>query len=414
VSETQAGPRLGLLVVLGALSAFGPLSMDLYLPSAPTIAADLHAGQALVQLTMSGCVAGLALGQLVAGPLSDSLGRRRPLLAGLAAFVLMSLACAVAPDIGTLIVLRFGQGMAGAAGIVVSIATVRDLYDARDTARILASLTLVSGLAPVLAPVIGAQLLRVTSWRGVFCVLAGIGLALLAASWRLPETVPAARRQPPRFTRMLSDSAVLLRDRQFAGNAVAVALSTAALFTYVSTLPFIVEDSYRQSPQRFSAIFAVNALGLMAVGQLSARLVRRRSPAALLHAALGVQAAGAAALIAAASGGHPPLLWLLGPMFVIVGAFGMTRPNGTALALAGHASIAGTASAYLGAMQFLSGAVLAPLAGVGGRGSAGPAAILIGALCVAALCLQLAITRGRRPQVPAPELAAGGGAELAR
>lgn len=414
MSETQAGRRLGLLVVLGALSAFGPLSMDLYLPSTPTIAADLHAGQALVQLTMSGCVAGLALGQLVAGPLSDSLGRRRPLLVGLAAFVLMSLACAAAPDIGTLIVLRFGQGMAGAAGIVVSIATVRDLYDARDTARILASLTLVSGLAPVLAPVIGGQLLRVTSWRGVFCVLAGIGVALLAASRWLPETVPAARRRPPRFARMLSDSAVLLRDRQFAGNAVAVALSTAALFTYISTLPFIVEDSYRQSPQRFSLIFAANSLGLVAMSQLSARLVRRRAPAALLHTALGVQAAGAAALIAAASLGHPPLLWLLAPMFVIVAAFGMMRPNGTALALAGHASIAGTASAYLGAMQFLSGAVLAPLAGVGRRGSAGPAAILIGTLCVAALCLQLAITRGRRPRVPAPELAAEGGAELAR
>jgi hypothetical protein len=143
---------------------------------------------------------------------------------------------------------------------------------------------------------------------------AGIGLALLAASWRLPETVPAARRQPPRFARMLTDSATLLRDRQFAGNAIAVALSTAALFTYISSLPFIVEDSYRQSPQRFSLIFAVNALGLMAVGQLSARLVRRNAPAKLLRTALGVQA-GAAVLIAAASLGRPPLLWLLAPMF---------------------------------------------------------------------------------------------------
>ncbi|HCU92864.1 MAG TPA: Bcr/CflA family drug resistance efflux transporter [Actinobacteria bacterium] len=411
MSQQRAGRRLGLLVVLGALSGFGPLSMDLYLPSTPTIAVDLHAGQALVQLTMSGCVAGLALGQLVAGPLSDSLGRRRPLLAGLAAFVVMSLACAVAPNIGVLIVFRFLQGMAGAAGIVVSIATVRDMYDARDTARILASLTLVSGLAPVLAPVIGGQLLRVTSWRGVFCVLGGIGLALLAASWWLPETVPAARRQPPRFARMLADSATLLRDRQFAGNAVTVALSTAALFTYISTLPFIVEDAYRQSAQRFSLIFAVNALGLMAMGQLSARLVRRRSPAALLCTALVLQAAGAAALIAAASVGHPPLPWLLVPMFVIVAGFGMMRPNGTALALAGHAAIAGTASAYLGAMQFLSGAVLAPLAGVGGQGSAGPAAIIIGVLCVAALGLHLAITRGGRPPVPAPELAAEGGAD---
>jgi DHA1 family bicyclomycin/chloramphenicol resistance-like MFS transporter len=245
----------------------------------------------------------------------------------------------------------------------------------------------------------------------VFLALAGIGLVLLLASRQLPETVPPARRSPPRFATMLADSATLLRDRQFAGNALAVALSMAALLSYISSAPFIIEDGYRQSPQRFSLIFAINALGIMTMGQLSARLVRRRAPGALLLAALAAQAAGGAALMAAALSGHPPLLVLLLPLFVVVAAFGMVRPNGTALALAGHASIAGTASAYLGALPFLSGAVLAPLAGAGGRGAAVPAAILIGILCLAALGLNLLLARGRRPPEPSPE--PGGGEQAA-
>src|SRR5215470_16414140 len=216
--RARSGRRLGMLAVLGALSAFGPLAMDMYLPSTPTIAASLHAGQSLVQLTLSGCLAGLSFGQLVAGPLRDGLGRRRPLLIGLVAFVIFSIACALAPDIGSLIAFRFLQGMAGAAGVVLSLAIVRDMYEGTELARVLGSLTLVFGLAPVLAPVIGGQVLRFTSWRGVFAVLAAIGLALLAASWRLPETLPAGRRTAEPFGRLAADSRALLADRQFAGN----------------------------------------------------------------------------------------------------------------------------------------------------------------------------------------------------
>ena len=172
-----------MLAVLGALSAFGPLAMAMYLPATPTIATALHAGQSMVQLTLSGCLAGLAIGQLVAGPLSDGMGRRRPLLIGLVAFVVFSIACAMAPDIGSLIAFRFLQGMAGAAGVVLSLAIVRDMYEGTGLARVLGSLMLVFGLAPVLAPVIGGLVLRFTSWRGVFGVLAAIGLVLLVASW---------------------------------------------------------------------------------------------------------------------------------------------------------------------------------------------------------------------------------------
>lgn len=382
-----------MLAVLGALSAFGPLAMDMYLPSTPTIAASLHAGQFLVQLTLSGCLAGLAVGQLVAGPVSDGMGRKWPLLIGVLAFAVLSVACAAAPDIWSLVVFRFLQGMAGAAGVVLSLAIVRDLYQGTELARVLASLMLVFGLAPVLAPVIGGQILRFTSWRGVFGVLAAIGLVLLAASWFLPETLPPGRRTPPRFGQLLVDSRTLVRDRQYAGYTLAVTFGTAALITYISALPFIIEDGYHQSPQVFSLFFTINAIGLTAMAQLGGRLVRRLPVARVVRASLLVMVAGALAFLAGALVSRPPLAVLLVPLFVFVSSFGMMRPNGTALALEGQGSIAGTASAWLGALPFLLGAVLSPLAGLGTGGGATVAGVLLGALCLLALGSQLLITR---------------------
>ena len=296
--ETTAVPavrsrrRLGMLAVLGALSSFGPLSMDMYLPSTPTIAANLHASQSLVQLTLSGCLAGLAVGQLVAGPVSDGLGRKRPLLAGLAAFTVLSVACAAAPDIGALIAFRFLQGMAGAGGVVLSLAIVRDLYTGTELARVLGSLMLVFGLAPVLAPVIGGQILRFTSWRGVFGVLAAIGLVLLLLAWFLPETLPPERRTPSRLHQLLADSRTLVSDRQYVGYTLAIACGNAALITYISALPFIVEDAYHESPQLFSVFFMINSIGLVAMAQLGARLVKRVPVARVVLGSLIVMAAG--------------------------------------------------------------------------------------------------------------------------
>jgi MFS transporter, DHA1 family, multidrug resistance protein len=371
--------------VLGALSAFGPLSMDMYLPSTPTISASLHAGQSLVQLTLSGCLAGLAVGQLVAGPVSDGIGRKKPLLAGLVAFVVLSVACAVAPDIWALIVFRFLQGMAGATGVVLSLAIVRDRYEGTELARVLGSLTLVFGLAPVLAPVIGGQILRFTDWRGVFGVLAGVGLVLLLASWFLPETLPPGRRTRSRLRQLRDDSRALLRDRQYAGYTVAVALGTAALISYISSLPFIVEDGYHDSPQLFSVFFTVNAIGLTLMAQLGARLVRRLPVSRVVLISLFAMVAGGLCFMTAAFTSHPPLAVLLVPLFVFVAAFGMLRPNATALALADQGAIAGTASAWLGALPFLLGAVLSPLAGLGGQGGAAVAGVLLGVLCAGAL-----------------------------
>ncbi len=385
--------RLGMLAVLGALSAFGPLSMDMYLPSTPTIAASLHAGQTLVQLTLSGCLAGLAVGQLVAGPVSDGMGRKRPLLAGLAAFLVLSVACAAAPDIWALIVFRFLQGAAGATGVVLSLAIVRDLYEGTELARVLGSLTLVFGLAPVLAPVIGGQVLRFTDWRGVFGVLAAIGLVLLVCGWFLPETLPAQRRTPARLAQLAADSRTLVRDRHYTGNTLAVALGTAALITYISSLPFIVEDAYHQSPQLFSLFFTINAIGLTSMAQLGARLVKRLPVSRVVRISLAIMVVGGLCFMVAAFTGHPPLAVLLVPLFVFVASFGMMRANATALALANQGAIAGTASAWLGALPFLLGALLSPLAGLGGQGGATVAGLLLGALCVGALLFQVLFTR---------------------
>ena len=396
VTAARPKHRIGMLAVLGALSSFGPLSMDMYLPSTPTIAANLHASQSLVQLTLSGCLAGLAVGQLVAGPVSDGLGRKKPLLAGLVAFTVLSVACAAAPDIGALIGFRFLQGMAGAGGVVLSLAIVRDLYTGSELARVLGSLMLVFGLAPVLAPVIGGQILRFTSWRGVFVVLAAIGLVLFVLAWFLPETLPPQRRTPSRLHQLTADSRTLLRDRQYVGYALAIACGNAALITYISALPFIVEDAYHESPQLFSLFFAINSIGLVAMAQLGARLVKRGVPVArvVLLSQL-VMAAGAVGFLAAALTGDPPLAALLVPLFFFLAFFGSMRPNATAIALADQGAIAGTASAWVGALPFLLGAFLSPLAGLGGEGAATVAGIILAALCLAGLPCVLLIARTR-------------------
>jgi DHA1 family bicyclomycin/chloramphenicol resistance-like MFS transporter len=262
---------------------------------------------------------------------------------------------------------------------------------------------LVFGLAPVLAPVIGGQVLRFTSWRGVFGVLAAIGLVLLAASWFLPETLPPDRRARSRLRRLAADSRTLTRDRQYTGNAVAVALGNAALITYISALPFIVEDAYHQSPQLFSLFFTINAIGLTSMSQLGARLVKRLPVTRVVRISLLAMAVGGGGFLAAALTGHPPLVALLVPLFVFVASFGMMRPNATAVALAHQGAIAGTASAWLGALPFLLGALLSPLAGLGGQGAATVAGILIGSLCLGGLIGQLVITgKGQPAKVHTP------------
>jgi DHA1 family bicyclomycin/chloramphenicol resistance-like MFS transporter len=382
-----AWQRARFVVILGALSAFGPLSIDMYLPGLPELTDDLGTGAAQVQLTISACLLGLAFGQLVAGPLSDARGRRGPLLVGLAGYSVASLLCAVAPNVGALVTFRMLQGFAGAAGIVIARAIVRDLHSGVAAARFFSTLMLVHGLAPILAPVAGGQILRVTDWRGVFVVLAAIGgTLLLAAGAGLPETLPAERRQTGGVGGTLTTFGRLMRDRAFVGRALTLGLGSAGMLSYIAGSPFVLQKIYGVSPQVFSACFGLNALGLMIAGQVNRRLVGRVPPPRLLQDGLMASAAGGLALLAVVvlDGG---LAMVLAALFLMVASLGFVFPNATALALSAHPEAAGSASALLGVVQFTTGAAVAPLVGIAGEATAVPMALVIAASAAAALLI---------------------------
>ena len=388
LAPAPAGPaaRARLALLLGGLTAFAPLSIDMYLPGLPALGGDLSAGASAVQLTLTACLAGLAVGQLVAGPLSDKLGRRRPLLAGVGAYTLASALCAAAPTVWALAGLRFVQGATGAAGIVIARAIVRDTHDGIALVRFFSMLMLVTGLAPILAPVIGGQVLEVTSWRGIFLVLAAIGAVLfVSATVGLRETLPPERRREGGIRATARTMAGLLRDRHFAGFALAGGLAFGAMFTYIAGSPFVLQEIYGASPQAFSAVFAVNSIGIVALGQLNGRLAGRVEPLAMLRVGVTTMAVAGCALFAVVAIGSLPLAALLVPLWVLVASMGLVFPNTTALALAGHPEVAGSASALLGVLQFVIGAAAAPLAGIAGTGTAVPMGATMAALSLASL-----------------------------
>lgn len=384
-----------LLLLLGCLSTFGPLSMDMYLPGLPAMADDLRASDAAAQLTLTACLAGLATGQLLIGPLSDTHGRRRPLLLGLLAYAAASALCAAAPSVAVLTLMRFVQGVAGAAGIVIARAVVRDIAEGDDAARAFARLMLVSGLAPILAPVLGGQVLRVTDWRGVFGVLAAIGLALAAATARgLPETHALGARRRGGVRETTSVFRELLRDRTFLACTLACGLSFAAMFAYISGSPFVLQEVYGVSPQTFSLLFAVNAFGILLGSQTSGRLVGRVAPERLLAIGVRTAAIGAAALVAA-SVLETGLATVLLALFAVVASIGLILPNAAAIGMAGHPRTAGSASALLGLSQYAFGALAAPLVGVAGLHHGIPMSIVIATAAGGSL-LALTVLRPRR------------------
>ncbi|MGP9021097.1 multidrug effflux MFS transporter [Streptomyces sp. BR1] len=404
-----AARRASLLVtlVLGGLTALPPLSMDMYLPALPEVTGALHAPAATVQLTLTACLAGMALGQLVVGPMSDKWGRRRPLLIGMVVYVLATAVCAFAPDAGLLIAFRLLQGLAGAAGIVIARAVVRDLYDGVEMARFFSTLMLISGAAPVVAPLIGGQVLRLTDWRGVFVVLTVVGLLLTLFVWKfLGETLPPERRHEGGVGEALRTMGGLLRDRVFTGYMLAGGLAFAALFAYISASPFVIQEIYGASPQTFSLLFGLNSVGLVAAGQINGKLlVGRVSLDKVLGCALGVVVLAAAALLVMTSGvfGRPGLAPVAAGLFVLMSAMGMATPNTTAQALMRTPHAAGSASALLGTSSFLIGAVASPLVGIAGEATAVPMAVVQLASGVAALlCFLLLCRPWRRASEAAP------------
>ena len=362
-----ARPPARTVVVLGMLSMFGPLSLDLYLPALPELADDLDASASAAQLSITACLVGLAVGQLVAGPLSDRLGRRRPLIVGLVGFMLASVACALAPSAAILVVLRFVQGLAGAAGLVISRAIARDLYSGRALMIFFSRLILIAELAPVIAPILGGQLSLIMSWRGIFGVLAGFGAVLLLAGWLgLKETLPPERRIVGGFGKTLHGYNTLLHDRFFVGCALSSGLAGASMFAYISGSTFVLQRIYGMSPQGFSFVFGAISLALVIAAQVGGRLALRWPLTRVLGFGLAVNLCGAASLLATVIIGLP-LGLLIAALSVMVSAVGLIFPTANALALADYPDLAGTASSLQGLSQFVFGAVAAPLVGIAGE-----------------------------------------------
>jgi DHA1 family bicyclomycin/chloramphenicol resistance-like MFS transporter len=393
--RVHRGGSRALLVLLGALSGLTPLTVDMYLPALPSLTRDLHTTSSATQLTLAALLVGLATGQLVAGPFSDRLGRRPPVMVGLAAFIVASVGCGLAPSVDVLIVLRFVQGFAGAAAVVIARAVVRDLYEGAAAARAFASLMLVNGSAPILAPVVGAQVLRLTSWRGVFVVLAVAGAALLTAVWRgLPETLEPDRRTDGGLGHTMRVFAMLLRDPGFLIPTLAGGATFAALFAYIGGSPYVLQDGYGLSPQAYSAVFGANAVLLIGLGQVSSRLVQRLGSRRLLLAGTLMSAAGAGLVLVSTLADLPLAFVLLG-LLLVAGSVGISSPNAMALALADHGRTAGAASALLGLTQFILGAAAAPLTGLGDARSGVPMAVTI--VVAAGLALTCALATYLRP-----------------
>jgi MFS transporter, DHA1 family, multidrug resistance protein len=389
VTREPGRPTRGQIVLLAALSAFGPLSLDMYLPGLPAMTRDLHTTASAAQLTITACMVGLGVGQVIAGPLSDARGRRRPLLAGILGYTVSSVACAVSPTIGVLVVMRLVHGMAGSVGIVIARAIVRDLSGGTVAARLFGVLMGITGVVPVLAPLVGGQVLLVTSWRGVFVVLGAIGVPLVVATAiMLPETLPAHQRHQGGLRPILRRFGSLLRDRRYLPYAVSFSLSFAAMFGYIAGSSYVLENVFGISPQLFSLVFAINSGGLIALSLAGSRAVGRRGSAWLLRRGLvGTAVASIGALAVTLIGGG---LWpLLVCFFVLLCANGLVLPNGTALAMASQTGSLGAASALLGLGQFGSGALVAPLVGVAGSHDALPMAIVIAVAGTAALLVDV-------------------------
>lgn len=387
--------RLRLVLVLGSLIAIGPLTIDMYLPALPAIVSDLETTSTAVQLTLTGTLAGLALGQLLIGPLSDALGRRAPLLAGLVVYVAASVLCALAPNIAVLGAMRLLQGLGVAAAAVVAMAIVRDLFSGNAFAKLFSRLMLVMGAAPIVAPTVGGELLRWTQWPGVFVALALFGVLLVAvAAVGLTETLPPQRRRSAQLGATVRAYGGLLRDRAFVGLVLVAGLAMAALFAYVAGSSFVLQEEHGLSEQQFGLAFGGGAAALIAATQLNVRLLRRYSSQQILLAALLSGAAAGLGLLGVAATGFGGLASTLAMLWLVLAAAGFTLPNAPAVAMSRHGEAAGTAAALLGAVQFGVGAAAAPVVGLLGTGSVAMAAVIAGALVAGTAVMFLVVGPG--------------------
>lgn len=377
-----------MILVLGALIALGPLTIDMYLPALPAIADDLNAPSSAVQLTLAGTLIGLALGQLVIGPLSDIVGRRLPLIVGTGVHIVASVACIVAPNIAVLGGLRVIQGLGAAAAAVVAMAVVRDLFSGRAAATVLSRLMLVMGVAPVLAPSLGGGILLIGSWRLVFAALAILGTGLMAlAIVSLRETLPPERRRAGGIAPVLRTYRSLLRDTQFVVLVLVAALAMSAMFAYIAGSSFVLQEQFGLGEQQFAVVFAAGAIALIGASQINVVLLRRYAPVRIVLAALTFAVFAGAVMAVFAITAVGGMAGFVVPLWFVLAAVGLVMPNAPALALSRHGEAAGGAAALLGAAQFGLGAVVAPIVGALGNDAVAVSTTMVGTSLAALIAL---------------------------
>lgn len=384
-----------ILLILGSLSALGPMAINFYLPSFPALARAFATDVEHIQLSLASYFAGIAIGQLIYGPLADRFGRRRPLLVGLLLFSLASLGCAQAQNLAWLIAARFVQALGGCAGMVISRALVRDLCDPLASARAFSKLMLVMGVAPILAPLGGGLLLQVFGWQSIFHGLVLFSaLCLLAVLIWLPETLKVAA--PPPLTGALMRYVRLLGDRQLIGHGLTGGVAMAGLFAYTAGSPYVFIDLYGIAPQHYGWLFGFIAAGFILTAQVNGRLLRRHGPAYWLQRTVWIYLLAALAMLVVALA-RPVALWpLLIPLFICIASLSCILPNATACAMAGQGSQAGSASALIGSLQFTVAAAAAGMVGVLHDGTARPMALIIALCAVATVLLAVSTARHAR------------------
>lgn len=383
-----------LLVLLGMLTAFGPFVTDMYLPTLPHMAGYFHTSSSMVQMGLTTSMIGLALGQLLFGPLSDKYGRRAPLLTAMWLFIGSTLLCIFATDIRQFVTLRFVQGIAGAGGIVISRSVATDRFTGTELTRMLALIGAVNGVAPVAAPIVGGAFCDSIGWRGIFCILLALGCLLLCGSFRLRETLPVERRSTVAWGDLLRSFGTVLRNRRYRACVLQLGFAQGVLFAYIASSPFIVQEHYGFSAFQFSICFAINAVAIGSAAALSVRF--RRPERSTVTGCIGMLLFSAAEAAALALGCN---FWVYeGLLFALLFCMGLTFTSSTALAMDAAREHAGTASALLGAVCFAFGGIVSPLVGMGDTLLSTGMVFVICALCSWA---SIRIGMHRHPSRPA-------------
>lgn len=381
------------VLLLGSLTAFGPLSMDMYLPALPTVAEDLQTTTSLAQVSLTACLIGLAVGQLIFGPLSDIHGRRKPLIFTLIVYAVASVLIAFSGQIWLFIALRFIQGISGAAGIVIARASARDMYVGKELTRFIALLALVNGAAPILAPIIGGLILKFATWQTVFYTLGAIGLLMfIAVLFFLPETLPIEKRAQGGILAVVSTFGRLMKDPVFMGIALTQAFISSSMFAYIAGSPFVLQNIYHVTPQQFSLFFALNGLGIIIAAQITARLANKYQEIQLLLVGILISFSGSILLLIVIWQ-QLSLTMMAIALLLVVSSLGMVSTTAFSLGMEAQGDAAGSASAFLGLLPFLGGGLVSPLVGIKGDLTAWPMGIVIIVCSSSALLIYLIFVR---------------------